>query len=236
VKTTALLLIAVALPLSAQSPAQIQIISGRDPAGPCTTFPQSNPTPPVQYNLQTGNYFGCTGTAPNFTWQKITVTTGLLEGDGKGGSLQAVAGSGPGWLHGTGNGFGLNNLNITLSAGKGTPDRTGPNLTAAMIGYAVAPAACSLGVSGQSSYYLMVDGGTATVAVLKVAAGTALPTYASNSISMSGWSISTGTVVENTNLSDLTTTTINAGDILGFYLTAASGVTFVQVGVTCQQS
>lgn len=77
----------VSISLFAQSPAQIQVISGNDPAGPCSPRGQSNPTPPLQFNVQNGHYIGCTGTPPNLVWTLMTPTTGLLAGDGKGGTI-----------------------------------------------------------------------------------------------------------------------------------------------------
>jgi hypothetical protein len=53
--------------------------------------------------------------------------------------------------------------------------------------------------------------GSATVEVWKVAAGTASPTSA-DSISTSGVSISSGTAIHSTTLTDFTTTTVSAGD------------------------
>lgn len=74
------------------------------------------------------------------------------------------------------------------------------------------------------AYTIMVDTGTCTVKTWKVATGTAIPTVA-NSISTSGVAISTGTAIRSTTLSDFTTTTITANDMLAFNITAVSGAT-----------
>lgn len=66
------------------------------------------------------------------------------------------------------------------------------------------------------------DSGTVTVKVWKVAAGTAIPTSA-NSINTSGVSLSTGTAVQSTTVTDFTTTTISANDLIIIAVTAISG-------------
>lgn len=90
------------------------------------------------------------------------------------------------------------------------------------------PFACTL-----QSWNIDVDTGTATVKLWKRATGTAIPT-SGNSINTSGVSISSGTAVHSTTLSDFTTTTFSANDIYIVQLSAVSGAT--QVGVTygCQ--
>lgn len=75
-----------------------------------------------------------------------------------------------------------------------------------------------------TAWNIVVDTGTATVKVWKIATGTAAPTSA-NSINTSGVSISTGTAIRSTTLSDFTTTTVTANDIFGFEITAVSGAT-----------
>lgn len=83
--------------------------------------------------------------------------------------------------------------------------------------------ACRFGgtITGWS---IVVDAGTATVKVWKIAAGTAKPTI-SNVINTSGVAISSGTAIESTTTSDFTSTTVTAGDIFAYDITAASGVT-----------
>ncbi len=86
--------------------------------------------------------------------------------------------------------------------------------------YQVAP--CNGTITG---WDIAVDAGTATFKAWKVAAGTASPT-SGNSINTSGLSISTGTAIESTDLTDFgANTAITAGDIWGFAITAESGVT-----------
>ena len=73
-----------------------------------------------------------------------------------------------------------------------------------------------------TGYSISADQGTMTWKVWKVAAGTAVPTV-SNNINTSGISLSSGTstgIVNTT--SDFTTTTVTAGDIFAFNITATS--------------
>src|ERR1017187_10874056 len=85
----------------------------------------------------------------------------------------------------------------------GTPG--GSAISAGILGYLTVPFACSI-----TGWSIQVDAGTATVKTLKVAAGTAIPTIGSNSISTSGVAISTGTVLQSTTLTDFTSTTVTA--------------------------
>lgn len=75
-----------------------------------------------------------------------------------------------------------------------------------------------------TAYTIMVDTGTCTIKTWKVASGTAIPTV-SNSISTSGVAISSGTAIRSTTLSDFTTTTVAANDLIAFNITAISGAT-----------
>ncbi len=80
-------------------------------------------------------------------------------------------------------------------------------------------------VSGTiTGWDFVADTGTATVQVWKIAAGTAAPTV-SNSINTSGVALATGTAIESTTVTDFTTTTVTAGDIFAFNLSAVSGST-----------
>jgi len=75
-----------------------------------------------------------------------------------------------------------------------------------------------------TAWNIVVDAGTATVEVWKQATGTSAPT-SGDSINTSGVSISSGTAIRSTTLSDFTTTTVLANDIFAFDLTAVSGAT-----------
>jgi len=105
----------------------------------------------------------------------------------------------------------------------------GSALTTGVIQYLVVPFPCTI-----AGWSIVVDKGTATVKTWKVATGTAIPT-ASNSISTSGVSISTGTVIESTTVSDFTTTAVSAGDIIAADLSAVSSATAITFQLTCNQ-
>ena len=75
-----------------------------------------------------------------------------------------------------------------------------------------------------AAYTIIVDTGTCTIKSWRKAAGTAIPTVA-DSISTSGVSISSGTVIRSTTVTDFTSTTVTANDIFAFNITAISGAT-----------
>ena len=116
----------------------------------------------------------------------------------------------------------------TLNFQFGTPG--GSAISTGILGYATVPIGCTI-----TGWDIAVDAGTATVKTLKVAAGTAIPTLGSNSISTSGVAISTGTVVQSTTLTDFTTTTVTANDIVGADLITTSGVGYInfQLVMSC---
>jgi hypothetical protein len=85
--------------------------------------------------------------------------------------------------------------------------------------YVVFPAAGTI-----TGWSVVADTGTATVKVWKIASGTAAPTVANN-INTSGVSLSSGTAIISSTVSDFTTTSVAANDIFAFNLTAVSGAT-----------
>lgn len=74
-----------------------------------------------------------------------------------------------------------------------------------------------------SGWSITADAGTATMKVWKIANGTAKPTVA-NVINTSGVALATGTHIRSSTVTDFTTTTVTAGDVFAFELTAVSGV------------
>jgi hypothetical protein len=107
----------------------------------------------------------------------------------------------------------------------------GSTLSTGPLGYFWVPIGCTI-----TGWSISVDTGTATVKTMKVANGTANPTIGSNSISTSGESISTGTFISSSTVSDFTTTTITAGDIVGAQLTATTaGYINFQLKLGCTQ-
>ncbi len=80
-----------------------------------------------------------------------------------------------------------------------------------------------------SAYTITADTGTCTVKIWKKATGTAIPTVA-DSINTSGVSLSTGTVVRSTSLSDFTSTAVTANDLFIMNITALTGSpTFISI-------
>jgi hypothetical protein len=95
--------------------------------------------------------------------------------------------------------------------------------------YIAVPFSCTV-----AAWNILVDGGTATVKFWKKASGTAIPT-SSDSINTSGVSISTGTAVRSTTLSDFTTTSISANDILAANITTVSSSKYLNATLECNQ-
>ena len=81
-----------------------------------------------------------------------------------------------------------------------------------------------------TAWNIAVDTGTCTIKVWKVATGTAVPTV-SDSINTSGVSISTGTYIRSTTLTDFTTTSVAVNDIIAYEITAVSGATEITFGL-----
>jgi hypothetical protein len=110
-------------------------------------------------------------------------------------------------------------------------DGGGSALTTSSVAYVVVPFACTI-----TGYNVLVDTGTISVDVWKIASGTAIPTV-SNTILTGGYlAVATGTVhiVSGTTL--FTTTAITANDIVGFNIQAVSSATKVTVEVVCAAS
>ena len=144
-----------------------------------------------------------TGTAP-LTVASTTLVANLnadrLDGLHKGGIQPASAA--------------LTNLNRTIGF---TVDGGGSAITTGKTkGYITVPLAGTI-----RAWSIGVNAGTATVKVWKVATGTAVPTIA-NVINTSGVSISSGTYIRSTTLTDFTTTTVAANDVFAFDVTAAA--------------
>jgi len=102
-------------------------------------------------------------------------------------------------------------------------------LTTSETQYLTVPFACNI-----QSWNLAIDAGTITIKFWKVATGTAIPTSA-NSINTNGVSISTGTAIHSTTLTDFTTTSIAAYDIMAANVYAVTTAKFVNATLECQQ-
>ena len=81
-----------------------------------------------------------------------------------------------------------------------------------------------------SGYNITVDSGTVTIKTWKIATGTAKPTSA-NSISTSGVSLSSGSAVRSSTVTDFTSTTVSVGDIFAFNIEAVATATELNFGL-----
>lgn len=91
------------------------------------------------------------------------------------------------------------------------------------------PYACTI----SSINISLAPSGTATLAVWKIATGTAIPTVA-NLISTAGIAISTGTVLQSSTVTDFTTTAVAKNDQAIISLTAVGGApTSITYSVEC---
>jgi len=112
-----------------------------------------------------------------------------------------------------------------------TFDGGGSALSAGKVVYLRAPFACTIVSWSIASTTAETD----TVALWRVATGgTALPT-SSNSISTAGVSLTSGTAIYSTNLTDFTSTAIAANDWLAASITAVAASRFVSYTLGCQQ-
>jgi hypothetical protein len=118
--------------------------------------------------------------------------------------------------------------NQNIRSWGGSFDGGGSALSSGKTTYVTVPFACTI-----AAYNILVDTGTASFDVWKVATGTAIPTVANTILSGGFLAISSGTALHSTTLTDFTTTTVSANDIVGINLEAVSGATFAQLVVQC---
>lgn len=111
----------------------------------------------------------------------------------------------------------------------GDPGGSALSSGATTTAYVTVPFGCKL-----SAYNLLVDAGTVTVKFWKIATGTAIPT-SSNSINTSGVSISSGTAIHSTTMSDFTSTTVTANDIMAMNVTTVATAKYVVGVLQCDQ-
>jgi len=116
-----------------------------------------------------------------------------------------------------------------ISFSIGIPGGTALTVASTTTDYITVPFACTI-----NAYNLAIDAGTITVKFWKVATGTAIPTSA-NSINTSGVSISSGTAIHSTTLTDFTTTAVAASDILAMNVTAVATAAYVNGVLSCQE-
>lgn len=110
-------------------------------------------------------------------------------------------------------------------------DPAGSALTAGSTttGYLTVPFACTI-----AGWNIMVDAGTVTFKVWRKATGTAIPTSA-DSINTSGISLSTGTAVHSTTVTDFTSTAIAANDILAFNISTVATAKYAALVLQCNR-
>jgi hypothetical protein len=118
-----------------------------------------------------------------------------------------------------------------ISFSIGAPGSTALTAAATTTSYVTVPFACTI-----SAWNLLVDAAdTITVKFWKVASGTAIPT-SSNSINTSGVSISTGSAVHSTTMTDFTSTAVTANAVMAMNVTAVGGTAAYVNGVLqCDQ-
>lgn len=127
-------------------------------------------------------------------------------------------------------GTGTNITGIPLpprAIGCGVGDPAGSALATGVLCYIVAPSACTI-----TSWDILVDSGTATAGIWKIATGTAIPTVSNSIVASAAPAISTGTAVHSTTMTGWTTS-VSAFDVFGFNLTTTSGPKYIYVGVNC---
>lgn len=172
-----------------------------------------------------GNVTGCASTTPGSgTNPKLAIwATGTTLGN-IGTPTLCSAGQAPTGIDANGNATGCAPLSSTVNHGLVfTADPTNDT------NYLPVPFACTI-----SQYTLVVDAGTVTVKFWKIATGTVHPT-SSDSISTSGVSLSSGTLIRSTTLSDFTTTAVTANDVMAMHITAQSGLGVVTGVLKCDQ-
>jgi len=133
------------------------------------------------------------------------------------------------WASLTPSGTRKRGFGFLFGARKGTATMTAGDLGPALaVPYACTITAYSICAADTSD----AAPGTVTVKFLKVATGTAQP-VAGNSINTSGVSLSSGTCVRSTTLSDFTTTTVTANDIVSATPTAVGTAVYASAQIEC---
>lgn len=116
--------------------------------------------------------------------------------------------------------------NVDLTSVGFTVDGGGSAIATGKVkGYFTCPYAGTI-----TGWNIMADTGTVTIKAWKIATGTAVPTIA-NVINTNGVSLSSGTAVHSTTVTDFTTTAVAANDIFAFDITAISGPTQLSFGL-----
>ncbi len=113
----------------------------------------------------------------------------------------------------------------------GAFDGGGSAITVSSVVYVTVPYACTI-----SAWTILVDTGTISFDVWRLATGTAIPTV-TNTLMTGGYlSISTGTAVRSTTLSRFTSTTVTADDIFAIQVQAVASATKASLTMRCAAS
>lgn len=115
-----------------------------------------------------------------------------------------------------------------FAIGVAVGDPAGTALATGVLGYVVVPSACTI-----IGWDILVDAGTATVDVWKIATGTALPTVTNTITASAKPAIASGTAIHSTTLTGWTTS-VAANDIFGFNLDAVATAKYITVDVQCK--
>ncbi len=145
-------------------------------------------------------------------------------------ALTAVPGSDTNYIYNNSGVYGAKALTQKHAIGCGVGDPAGSALATGVLCYVVAPVACTI-----SSWDILVDSGTATADIWKVATGTAIPTVSNSIVASAAPAIASGTAIHSTTMTSWTTA-VAAFDIFGFNLTTTSGPKYVYVGVNCDET
>lgn len=149
----------------------------------------------------------------------------------QGGTAQtSVPGSSGNYIYNNSGAYGAKAIAPTRAIGCGVGDPAGSALSTGVLCYVVAPATCTI-----QSWDILVDSGTATADIWKIATGTAIPTVSNSIVASAAPAISAGTAIHSTTMTAWTTA-VTKYDIFGFNLTATSGPKYIYVGVNCDET
>lgn len=148
-----------------------------------------------------------------------------------GGTAQtSVPGSSGNYIYNNSGAYGAKAITQTHAIGCAVGDPAGSALATGVLCYVTAPVACTI-----QSWDILVDSGTATLGIWKVATGTAIPTVSNSIVASAAPAISTGTAIHSATMTGWTTA-VDQYDIFGFNLTTTSGPKYVYVGVNCNET
>lgn len=222
-----LLVVSVRSYAAVSPPPEIRFIS-TNPTGACNVRY-------LQYNIVDNLLWGCTGSPGSMVWTSISGGGGSIVGPtgatgatGSTGATGATGATGPTGPQGSTGATGANGTNGSSNHAFGcTFDGNGTALTTSSKCYTTVVFGCTI-----VAWNILVDTGTATVGIWKIATGTAVPTVTNTIVASAPPAISTGTAKHSTTLTSWTTT-VSANDIVGFNLDSVSGATFLDIKVEC---